>query len=174
MSLDNWILFSGFLFLIFYKFSKKGTIYRKVFMILAVLAFLGPSLLPRQLFGRWNLIKTFKEKEVRSILLRPSLPDWQVNLTDSLVVISDKRQIADITNLLKKVNAYFPNHPIRIWESDLILISKDNDSVWLHIDKTENNGTIITSSSNSYYRKDELADYLEKVTDFKKPSFMKK
>jgi hypothetical protein len=173
MSFSKWIFISGFLFIILYLVSKKGTVLSKVLFVLAIFAFLGSFYLPGVIFGTWNSIKSLKGKEVHNIFLQPSIPDWPANLTDSLTVISDTSQIAYILDLLKKTEAYFPNHPIPIWETNMILITKENDSLSLRISKTENNGTVIYSPDNEL-RKDELGSYLEKVTNFSKPSVMKK
>ena len=50
----------------------------------------------------------------------------------------------------------------------MILITEQNDSLSFRIEKTENNGTIIHSPDNEF-RKDELAEYLEKITNFTTP-----
>ena len=172
MGFDKCFFLLGFLFLIIYIVCKKNTVYSKVLFVLTILTFIVPFYLPRQFFGKWNSIKALKGKEVLNILLQPAQPDWPINLTDSLITISDKSKIADISNLLINTQAYFPNHPETIWETKMILITKDHDSLLLRISRTENNGTVIYSPDNRL-RKDELGSYLEKIINFKKPSRMK-
>lgn len=60
-------------------------------------------------------------KIISEIHLQPSLPDWKVNLVGRDFVISSKPQIDAITQLLRNANVYFPNHPMRIWETKMIL-----------------------------------------------------
>jgi hypothetical protein len=51
----------------------------------------------------------------------------------------------------------------------LILITTDADSLVLDILKTQNNETLIYTASHNIYIKDELGEYLERVTNFKEP-----
>ena len=112
-------------------------------------------------------------KEISKILLRPSEPGWEVNLTDSPVLINDSNKINKIMGYLRKTEAYFPSHPSRIWETKLIFITTGNDSISFQIEKTVNNGTVIYSPDNQW-RKGEIAEYLERIVNFSKPLRAKK
>lgn len=170
MSIDKWMFFSGLFFLILSFFIKK---YKKTSIILrgvAILLIIVPLVLPKQFFGKWDAIKKLKNKDVISIILQPSQPEWDVNLSDSIINISDKGQIDYIISLLKKTDIYIPNHPDRIWETKITLVTEGKDSLALRIDKTQNNGTVIYEAENRF-RKDELAEYLEKITNYTVPKF---
>lgn len=99
--------------------------------------------------------------------------DWEVNLTDSPELINDTNKINKIMGYLRKTEAYFPSHPRRIWETELIFITTGNDSISFNIQKTDNNGTVIYSPDNEW-RKDEIAEYLEGIVNFSKPLRAKK
>jgi hypothetical protein len=127
-----------------------------------------PYFLPRQWWGQYDAIKMLKEKTVSKIVLTPSLPDWKVNLTESLTVISDTGQINKILDYLHKVDVYFPGHPRRIWETNLIFITTANDSISFNIQRTENNGTAIYGPGD-HWRKDEMGPYLEGMVKYTEP-----
>ncbi len=120
------------------------------------------------MFGKQNATKGLEEKDVTNIILRPSQPEFEVNLIDSPASVFSKDQIDKILNLLSNTEIFFPNHPNREWETEIIFVTKNRDSLKLEIDKTENNGTIIYAKNNTF-RKDELGTYLEKIVNFKKP-----
>ena len=169
--------YTGLLFLVwaillvFLFFSKARN---KRILILAVgLLLFAPLFLPRQLWGKWDSIKILKGKEISKILLLPSEPEWEVNLTDSIELITDSNKIKQIMDFLRKTEVYFPNHPRRIWETKLIFITTANDSIPFKIQNTDNNGTVIYSSDNQW-RKDEIAKYLERLVNFRKPLRAKK
>ena len=174
MSIDKWIFVIGILCLtIFFFIRKKKKKISKVLLVVGLLILFAPLYLPRKIFGKWDSIKNLKGKIVNRILLQPSLPDWDVNLTEASLNIDSRNQIDNITALLKETEIYYPNHPKRIWESKIILITNENDSLILRVEKTENNGTIIYSNENRF-RKDKLAEYLESITNFTKPLKVKK
>ena len=52
----------------------------------------------------------------------------------------------------------------------MIIYNSDQDSLEIEIDQTENNGTVIYTSTNEW-RKDALGKYLEKLTVYKKPVY---
>ncbi|OQP58138.1 hypothetical protein A3860_07370 [Niastella vici] len=145
---------------------------KKVKLALTVLAifFLIIPFLPRLFFGKWNAISLLNDKEISQIRLGPSLPNWKVNLVGSDLVISDKQQIDTITQLLRKVDVYFPSHPIRVWETKMFLITTTRDTVEMKINNTNNNGTSIETPSNEW-RLDTLGCYLEKLTKYQQPVY---
>ena len=102
--------------------------------------------------------------------MQPSQPEWQVNLLNPARIISDKNQVDSLIRLLKNTEIYFPAHPSRIWEAQMLIISTDNDTLKIEIDKTSNNGTVIYTATNEW-RKDYLGYYLEKIVDFKIPTY---
>jgi hypothetical protein len=171
MTVDKLFFYFGLLLIIISFFIRKDKkrIGRLV-KLLAVVFILAPFILPKQLFGEWNSIKSLKGKQIVSIILKPSLPDWKVNLTDSDLVITDKSALDTLTKLLSKTQAYFPKHAIRIWETSLFVITAKNDTLKLKVSKTENNGTVVTTPEGEF-TKDNLDEYLEYFTNFKEPAF---
>ena len=137
--------------------------------VLMVLIFIG-QFLPRQLWGKWNSISKLEGKNISKIVLRPSEPDWKVNLTGTDFPISNQKQIDTIIDLLQNVEVYFPGHPSRIWETKMIFVSLQNDSLEINIHQTENNGTVIYTPSNEW-RKDAIGPYLEKIISYSKPVY---
>jgi hypothetical protein len=142
---------------------------KTIIICLAILVFITPILLPRQLFGKWNAISKLDEKNITGILLKPSEPNWNVNLVSHSFLISDKDEIHTLVRLLQKSEVYFPSHPARIWETKMIFIDAKRDSFEVRIEQTENNGTAIYTTTN-HWRKDPLGHYLESITSYKKPA----
>lgn len=168
MSFQGWLFSIGaFFMLVFFIVGSKKHGY--IWVVLSLIFVGVPTFLPRQIFGSWNAIKFLKGKQVVSILFEPSQPDYDVNLSDSLVNISDTIQIKHILNLLTDTQIGYPSKPFTVWETRMIFVTKDNDSLAIKIKKTEDDGTIITSPPRKEFRKDELAEYLEKITHFTKP-----
>jgi hypothetical protein len=147
---------------------KRNIKISRAFSILAIFLFLGPNFLPGKMFGKWNAARGLKAKDVTNIILRPSQPGFEVNLIDSTTSVSNKDQIINIVNLLSNTEMFSPSHPMRKWETEMILVTKDSDSLKLEIDRTENNGTIIYATNNTY-KKDEIGTYLERIVNFKRP-----
>jgi hypothetical protein len=168
MSIDKWIFFIGLFFLVLFFFVRKSSTKSKFLLIMALVMIVGPMVLPRQVFGKWNSIRALKDKEISRVILQPSLPGWEVNLTDSVIIIFDKVQINNLLDLLKETDLYIPSHPARIWEVKMTLVTIDNDSLSLKVEKTENNGTVINTHDNKF-RKDELAKYLERISGYTTP-----
>ena len=137
--------------------------------VLMVLIFIG-QFLPRQLWGKWNAISKLDAKNISKILLRPSEPDWKVNLTGKDFILSNQKQIDTIINLLQNVEVYFPGHPSRIWETKMIFVSLQKDTFEIKIHQTENNGTVIYTPSNEW-RKDAIGPYLEKIISYRNPVY---
>ncbi len=137
---------------------------------LAIFFLFLPQFLPRQFFGRWNSISKLDDKVISEIHLQPSLPDWKVNLVGRDFIISTKPQIDTITQLLRKVNVYSPTHPMRIWETKMILITTTRDTFEIEINKTSNNGTTLETPTNEW-RKDEVGSYLEQITKHRLPMY---
>jgi len=147
---------------------------KKVKMALTVLAifFLVVPFLPRLFFGKWNAISNLDNKEILEIRLQPTEPSWKVNLVGRDQIISDKPQIDTIIQLLRKVDVYFPSHPIRVWGTRMILVTTTKDTFEIKINKTTNeyNGTYIETPSNEW-RQDSIGRYLEKVTKYYQPVY---
>jgi hypothetical protein len=158
------------LLLTFFVLKKRNS--RRLILASAWILFI-PLFIPRQWWGEWDSIEMLKGKKINKILLSPSTPDWEVNLTDSLLVIDDTGKIDKILDYLRKTEVYFPGHPMRIWETNLIFITSANDSILYQIRKTQNNGAVIYSP-DSRWRKDEIGQYLERIVNFSKPLRAKK
>ncbi|HEY6901163.1 MAG TPA: hypothetical protein VI233_10990, partial [Puia sp.] len=166
MNYSNWLFLIWVVFFmafIFVSRRKKRFLFIGIVLILFV-----PLFLPRQVWGKWDSISMLNGKQISKVLLKPSEPGWDVNLTDSLEVIVDSNQINQLMGYLRKTELYFPNHPRRIWETKLIFVTKEKDSISFQIQKTENNGTVIYSPNNQW-RKDEIAEYLERIVNFSRP-----
>jgi hypothetical protein len=170
MNFNNWTSYLGIFLMILFFFSKKGSKVSKFLIAGAILMIFSPLYLPKQIFGRWDSIKELKNKKVKKVIIEPSKPEWEVNLTDSILPISNIFQIDSIVGLLKNANIYTPGHSGTIWETKMILIDERNDSVFLRLIKTEKQGTAIYTSDNNF-RKDEIAVYLERITNFTTPKF---
>jgi hypothetical protein len=170
MNFNSWTFYLGIFLMILFFFSKKGSKASKFLIAGAIFIIFSPLYLPRQIFGRWDSVKELKNKKVKKIIIEPSKPEWEVNLTDSILAISNISQIDSIVGLLKNTNIYSPGHSGTIWETKMILIDDDNDSIFLRLAKTENQGTAIYTSDNNF-RKDEIADYLERIANFTTPQF---
>ena len=169
MRLDNIFFYTGGLCLIISFFvGEERKTFSRIMLGAGFLILFAPLLfLPTSIFGKWNAIKKLQGKEITTIVLQPSLPGWEVNLTDSTVVISGKNQIDSISNLLHNTEVYFANRYSRIWETTMFLVTKENDSLLLKIEKTENE-TDITTPGNKF-KNYTLGAYLEKLTGYKAP-----
>ena len=165
-----WILFVLLLITFSIVKKKRNKKLNATLWALMIIIFLGQMFLPRQLFGKWNSISKLNGKNITAILLQPSKPNWEVNLTGKDFVISDKNQIDTLINLLQKVELYSPGHPLRIWETKMIVISSQKDSFDIEIRQTKNNGTVIHTSTNEW-RKDAVGDYLAKIISYRKPVY---
>jgi hypothetical protein len=102
--------------------------------------------------------------------LRPSEPNWKVNFVGKDFFLFERKQIDTIVHLLQKVEIYSQSHPIRIWETKMIIYSSNQDSFEIEINQTENNGTVIYTPTNEW-RKDEIGNYLKRLTYYKKPVY---
>ena len=131
---------------------------------------LGSLFLPRQFLGKWNSIYKLGNKEIIEVLLIPSKPNWEVNLVNKKFSIRDKKEIDTLLGFLQKTTVYFPSHPLRIWETKLIIISRNKDSLEIEIHQNKNNGTVIYTPTNEW-RKDEIGNYLERLTNYIKPAY---
>lgn len=169
MSLDKYFFIAGVLFLLIYFLNRNKK--RKFMLTLPVLAIFflfAPLILPSYFLGKWDSIKEVDGKEIKSIILQPSQPEWNVNLVDSTVHIENKNKIEYLIDLLHKTEVYSPNHPTRIWEVKLIIITVNNDSIPIKIEKVENKGAVVYSKRGKF-KKDGLAEYLEAVVNFNQP-----
>ena len=162
-----WIIFivAGLLFRFYRKRGNK--VLNGILIGCCILAFITPFL-PRQVFGNWSAIKQLDGKEVYKIVIRPSTPDWEVNLTGSELIIQDKSTINILCNSLHKSDLYFAQHPSRIWETEMVLFTNDGDSLAIKISKSDNNGTEITVP-NARLRNDDIDEYLEAITNYTSP-----
>jgi hypothetical protein len=152
--------------------TKLPPVARIALVVFAIMIFFLPIFLPRELFGRRNSIPELDGKVVSEIHLQPSLPNWKVNLVSRDFVISGKQQIDIITQLLRKTKSYTPSHPIRVWETNMLLLTTANDTFKINVIKTTNdyNGTYIQTTTNQW-RIDEIGDYLEKLTKYRQPVY---
>lgn len=87
-------------------------------------------------------------------------------------MISGRQQIDTVVQLLRKAEVYSVNHPSRVWETKMILITTAGDTLTIQVNQTDNeyNGTTFETSS-SMWRKDELGSYLEKLTKYRQPVY---
>ena len=136
----------------------------------SVIFFFIAHFIPRQIFGTWNSISGLNEKNITKIVLQPSEPNWDVNLVGSNFVIVNRKQIDTIMSMLQNVDVYFPTHPTRIWETKLIIVSAERDSLKIEINQTDNNATVIYFPTNDW-RKDPLGAFLERITSYNKPVY---
>jgi hypothetical protein len=151
---------------------KRNKQVSRVLFFFAIAVFIGSIFMPRWLLGKWNIVKMLEEKKVNIIVLVPSEPRYDANLTDRPISVLKKDQQGQIINLLKKTELFFPSHPMRSWETKMVFYTIDNDSLVLEVNKTINNGTLIYTKGD-VYRKDDLGEYLEKITNFKEPQKVK-
>jgi hypothetical protein len=169
-TLALWILF--ILLLITYSIvrKRKNRTLNVVLFFLLIGILLTEMVLPGRIWGKWNAISSLGNKEVREIVLRPSAPGWKVNLVGKNYIITDKKQIDSLLHLFKKVEVYFPNHPTRIWETQLVFKTAAGDSLKIEVKNTDNNGTVIYTPTNKW-RIDDAGPYLERITQYTgKPS----
>src|SRR6201986_3931018 len=149
MNTNTMLFFIGIFLLVTAVFTRKrhSGISRFLF-VLTILSFLGPVLLPRRIFGKRNVVKKLEGKQVGSMVLIPSEPGYAVNLTDNIISGFSEEERGHILSLLKQVEIYFPNHPMRDWETDVLFVTKDNDSLVVRVEKTSNNGTVIYTTGS--------------------------
>lgn len=147
--------------------KKIKTVLVAIFIIIILL-----SLLPRQWFGKWNSISTLNNKEVSEIHLLPSEPNWKVNLIGRDFIITNKKQIDSITQLLRKTEVRFTGHRYRDWETKMIFITTTKDTFEIKIvkEKYDNYSTLIYTPTNKW-RRDEVGNYLEKLTNYHQPVY---
>lgn len=153
------------------RLKKRNIKLRLTKVALLAIAF-SLAFMPRKIFGRWNSISSMDDKVVSTILLRPSAPDWKVNLTGKDLIITDKQQIDTIVQFLRQAEAYSPSHPTRVWETELDLITTSGDTVAIEVDQNSNvyNGTTFETPSGRW-RKDEMGSYLERLTRYQQPVY---
>ena len=120
----------------------------------------------------YNAISKFKYKKIKCIKLIPSEPNWKVNLTDSPVIVMEQNNIDTIANLLRNVSSYYPSHPTRIWETQMILFWDSSDSIITLINQTDDEGTSI-NINGSVYENSKLGAFLEVLTNYKTPNYSK-
>ena len=170
MSTDLILWCIGILLFILFSIVKNKRLKWLCFGLGCIILFM-PSLVLK-LFGRLNSIKKIEGQTIDFILLRPSEPDWAVNLTDSIFKITDLNQIQKIRKLLEHSEVFTPNHPGRIWETELIIVTREKDSMLLTVKKNDNSTSI--RGPNEVLRNDELTTYLEKITNFRIPKMAKR
>ena len=165
-----WLLFGGVLITFSIVRKRRNKRLNVTLWALMLLILFAQTFLPRQLFGKWNSILKFEDKNIIEIHLQPSEPNWEVNLVGKDFFILNKKQIDTLIDLLKNVEVYFPGHPSRIWETKMVFISSQKDSFEIKIHQTQNNGTVIYTPTNEW-RKDAIGDYLAKLILYKKPVY---
>lgn len=137
---------------------------------ICILLLLLPVFLPRKMFGKWNSISSLNDKNIRKILLLPSKPNSKINLVSSTQIINNKKEIDNILTLLRRTEIYFQNRRFSVWQTKLILVTANNDSLRLEIHKKDDEETVIYTP-NSEWRKDEIGIYLETITKFRGPYY---
>ena len=151
---------------------KRQVSEKTFFKILAIciLLLLIPVLLPRKMFGSWNSISSLNEKNISKIILVPSAPNSKINLVSSMQIINNKKEIDSILALLRTTEIYFHNRRFSVWQTKLIFVMANNDSLGLEIHKKDDNETVVYTE-NDEWRKDEVGVYLETITKFRKPFY---
>jgi len=103
-----WVLFGVLLITFSIVRKKRNKKLNVTLFALMIFIMLGPTFMPRQLFGKWNSISKLEGKKITAILLQPSEPNWEVNLVGKDFLISNKKQIDAIAAMLQKAEVYFP------------------------------------------------------------------
>ena len=103
-------------------------------------------------------------KAITKIIVKPYWTPSDINLSDTILELDNPNQLSHIEYLLKNTTIYNAGHSPDIWQTALILITKESDSLFLHIFKTTKQGTQVFKDKNAdSYNQNELGDYLEKV-----------
>ncbi len=148
-------------------FKTRNSVIRNV-AIGIFLVCLAVAFIPFSWFPKIDLLKKLEAGQTISIGLKPSEPEWNVNLTSESKSLETTDQIQQVISSLKKVRRINPRHPETIWETSLIMIDIYGDSILLEIHQTSNNGTLIYSGNN-VFRNDSLGAYLERLTHYMGP-----
>lgn len=109
---------------------------------------------------------------LNSILIVPSNPDWNINLTLDTIKIIDKNIIRLITNELNKANEKFPGRGLgSTWEVDLILNFKDHSKIKLKVVDTHKGICMFYTNTmgNPKYKCDGLKSIFETLSNYKEP-----
>lgn len=150
-------------------FSKPKGKVKAILIIVILFLFFGPTFLPSIIFGRWNSIRELHNKTITKIIIKPYWTPSEGNLSDSILELHNPEQIAHIQHLLNNTTIYEAGHSPSIWQTAIILITNESDSLPMHIFKTTEQGTkIFKDSSVDSYNQNELGDYLEKIIKYKK------
>jgi hypothetical protein len=168
MTINLIILILSTIFLLIALARRKKTLVW-IFLIVLIITLLFKSSILANLFGnKWNSITSIESEQIGLITISPSQPEWEVNLVDTSIIITNDIATKDILSFLQNSNLYSPSHPIRKWETNIILFTTSNDSVSVRIVRLQDGETIIYSNKG-IFRNDELAPYLEKLFQFSKP-----
>ncbi len=106
-----WVLFGVLLITYSFVRKKQNKKLNAGLWILMILILIGQVYLPRQLFGKWNSISNLNDKKIIEIILRPSAPNWKVNLVGKDFLILDKNHIDTLIQLLQKTEAFSQHTP---------------------------------------------------------------
>jgi hypothetical protein len=169
MSIDKLLFYLALVIMLLVLITKpKGK--TKTTLIIVFLFFLfGPAFLPSIIFGKWNSIRELHNKTITKVIIKPYWTLSNINLSDTTLELHNPEQLAHIQHLLKNTTIYEAGHSPDIWQTALILITKESDSLPMHIFKTTNQGTkIFKDRSTDSYNQNELGNYLEKIVKYSK------
>ena len=162
MSIDKWFFFIGLSLVFLSFFMRKKLKIGYWLSILGILMIFGPRIWPNRLFGNQNAIQDLKSKDVAYVVVLPTFENSKYNLSDSVIIISDKIELDSLVGFLEKSGIFIPNHPMMVWKTELKFFTTDKDSLSLIIEQTGNNGTIINPNGRES-RNDEVGRFLEKI-----------
>ncbi|MEO6831911.1 MAG: hypothetical protein ABI378_06215 [Chitinophagaceae bacterium] len=160
----------GIIYIIYKKVRSEAI--KDIIKYSSIILLIMFTVFPLQMFGRWRAIKFAKNSPPIGIILIPSLPNYDVNLVDSIRVINNTNQVDSIRNYLYDCELAILSHPERIWKVKMLLVHKNIDTIKIEVHRTENNGVIIYSQRGQF-RNDDLGIYLEKITKYSKAVFGK-
>lgn len=170
MSIDKIIFYLGAIILVVVLIAKPKKKLKGILILLILFLFFAPLFLPSNLFGKWSSIKELQNKTITTIIIKPYWEESDINLSDTILKVNDANQIAHIKYLLENTTIYRAGHSEQIWQTSMIIITQELDSLKMHIFKTKNQGThIFKDDNNNSYNQNELGDYLQKMTNFKIP-----
>jgi len=117
-------------------------------------------------------LKTVTADSLNQILIVPSNPDWNINLTLDTIRITDKTVINSITNQLNNPNENYPGRGIsKTWEADLILDFKNNSNIKLEVLDAQHGICVFYTNTmgTPKFKCDGLKKILESISNYKKP-----
>ncbi len=119
-----------------------------------------------------NRLNKVTADSLNQILIVPSNPDWNINLTLDTIRITGKTVINSITNELNKTKENYPGRGLgKTWKADMILDFKNNSNIKLEvIDAQKGICVFYTNTMGSpKFKCDGLKEILESISDYKEP-----